>query len=377
MDGSSQLPVVKHSRKRQTTRRMSTRLRGTTKPKRPKDYRAPTIKDVAERAGVAPGTVSNVLTGRRPVAEDLRQQVLRAVDALGYRPNQIAASLRTRQTRSIGIVVPDLKNPFFAELVYHIDELAATSNYQTLLVGSNETEIREVERIQALIARRVDGLIIAPTRDGVSEIALPPITRFPTVFVDRGFGSGGFDTITADSRDAGYRGARHLIEIGHRDIAILMTTAQLTNISDRVEGCCRALAEAGLANRKQVISGSWTIEGCRRALEPALLGKRRPTAVFAMAYVATLGAIQAIRRVGLAFPEEISVLGFDDSEWMTALHPYVSTMRQPVKEISSLAWNRLCARIAGKAGGPLRVQLPCTLEVRESTSPPAAVLLRR
>jgi len=311
------------------------------------------------------------------VAEDLRQQVLKAVDALDYRPNQIAASLRTQRTRSVGIVVPDLTNPFFAEIVYHLDELAATSNYQTLLVGSNETQKREVERIQALIARRVDGLIIAPTRDGVSEIALPPITGFPTVLVDRGFGSDGFDTITADSRDAGYRGARHLIELGHRDIAMLVTTAELTNISDRAEGCCRALAEAGIAGRKQVIYGGWTIEGCRRALEPALVGKRRPTAVFAMAYVATLGAIQAIRRAGLAFPEEISVLGFDDSEWMTVLHPYVSTLRQPVEEISSLAWDRLCARMTGKADDPLRVQLPCTLEVRESTSPPAAIRSHR
>jgi LacI family transcriptional regulator len=377
MDGSSEPSATKRSQKVRAARRMGRRLRGSSKSKATKGGKAPTIKDVAERAQVAPGTVSNVLTGRRPVAEDLRRKVLKAVDALDYRPNQIAASLRTQQTRSIGIVVPDLKNPFFAELVYHIDELAATSNYQTLLVGSNETEIREVERIQALIARRVDGLIIAPTRDGVSEIALPPVARFPTVFVDRGFGFGEFDTITADSRDAGYRGARHLLDLGHRDIAILMTTAELTNISDRVEGCCRALAEAGLADRKQVIGGSWTIEGCRRALEPALLGMCRPTAVFAMAYVATLGAIQAIRRAGLAFPEEISVLGFDDSEWMTALHPYVSTVRQPVKEIASLAWNRLSARIAGKGGSPFRVQLPCTLEVRESTLPPAVLSHRR
>jgi len=318
-----------------------------------------------------------VLTGRRPVTEHLRQKVLRAVRALDYRPNQIAASLRTQQTRSVGIVVPDLKNPFFAELVYHIDELAAASNYQTLLVGSNETEKREVKRLQALVARRVDGLIIAPTRDSVSEIAFGPATRLPIVLVDRGFGSLDFDTVSSDSLDAGYRGVRYLLEVGHRDIAILATTAELRNISERVEGYCRALAEAGLTENRQVIYGGWTIESCRRALEPALLGTRRPTAVFATAYVATLGAIQAIRTVGVSFPDEISVLGFDDSEWMTVLHPYVSTLRQPVKDISFQAWNRLCARIAGKADGYLRAQLPCTLEVRESTSAPAAIRSHR
>jgi LacI family transcriptional regulator len=356
---------------------MKDRSRGGPRANKPKSGKVSTIKDVAEMAGVAPGTVSNVLTGRRVVAQDLRRRVLRAVEALDYRPNQIAASLRSQQSRSVGIVVPDLMNPFFGELLYHIDQLAAASNFQTLLVGSNETEIREAERIQGLTARRVDGLIIAPTRDGISDGALPFIVGIPTVLVDRGFGFAGFDTITADSREAGYRGARHLLELGHRDIAILVTSTELENISDRAEGFYTALAEAGAASRKQVINGSWTIEGCRRALEPVLLRKNRPTAVFALAYVATLGAVQAIRNVGLAFPEEISVLGFDDSEWMTALHPYVSTLRQPVKEISSLAWNQLSGRIAGNAGGPVRAKLPCTLEIRESTSPPPAIRSRQ
>jgi LacI family transcriptional regulator len=348
-----------------------------SRAKKPKSDKPSTIKDVAEMAGVAPGTVSNVLTGRRSVAPDLRQRVLRAVEVLDYRPNQIAAGLRSQQTRSLGIVVPDLMNPFFAELVYHLDRLAAASNYQTLLAGSNETEKLEAERIQGLIARRVDGLIIAPARDGVSEDALPFIAGTPTVLLDRGFGFNGFDSITADGRDAGYRGARHLLELGHRDIAVLVTSTELENVSDRADGFYTALAEAGAASRRQVINGGWTIEGCRRALEPVLIKKNRPTAVFAVAYVATLGAIQAIRGAGLAFPEEISVLGFDDSEWMRVLHPYVSTLRQPVKEMSSLAWNQLSGRIAGSTGGPVRAKLPCTLEIRESTAPPSAIRPRQ
>jgi LacI family transcriptional regulator len=356
---------------------MKIRSPGGSTAKKPKSDKPSTIKDVAEMAGVAPGTVSNVLTGRRSVAQDLRQRVLRAVEALDYRPNQIAAGLRSQQTRSLGIVVPDLMNPFFAELVYHLDRLAANSNYQTLLAGSNETEILEAERIQSLIARRVDGLVIAPTRDGVSEGVLPSIAGTPTVLLDRGFGFDGFDSITADSRDAGYRGARHLLELGHRDIAVLVTSTELGNISDRAEGFYTALAEAGAGSRRQVIDGGWTIDGCRRALEPVLLKKKRPTAVFAVTYVATLGAIQAIRSAGLAFPEEISVLGFADSEWMTVLHPYVSTLRQPVKEMSSLAWNQLFGRIGGNTGGPVRAKLPCTLEIRESTSPPSAIRSRQ
>src|SRR5271168_3987426 len=166
---------------------MKDRSRGGPRGKKPMSGKASTIKDVAEMAGVAPGTVSNVLTGRRAVAQDLRRRVLRAVEALDYRPNQIAASLRSQQSRSVGIVVPDLMNPFFGELLYHIDQLAATSNFQTLLVGSNEKEIRKAERIQGLTSRRVGGLVIATTRVGRSGGASPFIAGIPTVVIGRCF----------------------------------------------------------------------------------------------------------------------------------------------------------------------------------------------
>jgi LacI family transcriptional regulator len=325
-----------------------------------KVHKPPTIKDVAKRARVATATVSHVLSGRRAVADNLRKRVLKAVDALGYRPNQVAASLRQRQTRSVGIVVPDLTNPFFASLVHHIEELAADSGYQILLVGSNENPEREAERVQALIARRVDGLIVMPTGDKVSVLDRGGP---PTVLVDRGFDAAGYDRIAADNGEGGYIGTRHLLDLGHRDIAIL-ATSKLGNIEERVEGYCRALAEAGFAQHERVVYGGVTIDSCREAIRPELHKEDRPTAIFGTAYVATLGAVQAIRAANLSIPEDISLLGFDDSDWMTVLRPYVSTIRQPIQDIATSSWNRLHARLAGDAEGNLRLQLPCTLEVR-------------
>jgi len=336
-------------------------------------YRVATVRDVAERAGVAPGTVSNVLTGRRPVAEGLRQLVLKAVEALDYHPNHVAASLRLQQTRSIGIVVPDLTNPFFSAFVRHVEELAAESNYQILLVGSNESKSREADRVRTLIARRIDGLIIAPTQDDVGETMGDAGGLPPTVLVDRAIDTEEFDVIGADNFDAGYCGARHLLKLGHRDIALAVTAAGLANIRERIEGYRHAMTEAGLADRVQLIHGGLTIDSCRESVLHQLMGERRPSAIFATAYVATLGAIQAIRGTSLVFPEDISLLGFDDFEWMTALRPYISTLRQPIHEIAANAWNLLHARLVGEVNGHLRVRLPCTLEVRESTCPPSTV----
>jgi LacI family transcriptional regulator len=337
----------------------------------------PTIRDVAARAGVATATVSNVLTGRRPVADGLRRVVLAAVQELGYERNHLAASLRLQRTRSVGIVVPDLTNPFFAELVRQIEEAAARSGFQILLVDSNEEPSREAARIRALLARRIDGLVMAPTTDSVTCLGADR-RHPPTILIDRGLDLAGFDSVGADNVEACYRGCRHLLELGHKEIALLVTVRDLANIRDRIAGYRRALAEYACADRDRVIIGGAAIEGCRAAIEPHLRGSGRPTAVFAAAYVATLGAIQAIRAVDLAFPEDVSLLGFDDFDWMTVLRPYVSTMRQPVAEMASHAWTLLMSRCEQDgAEEHARLRLPCTLEVRESTRPPSSVAARR
>jgi LacI family transcriptional regulator len=332
----------------------------------------PTIRDVAARAGVAPATVSNVLTGRRGVAAEKQRLVQEAVEALGYRPNHIAASLRRRHTRTVGIVVPDITNPFFTAIVRRIEELAADADYQSVLVDANESTAREGARIRALLARMIDGLIVAPTEDDLSAHAALLDRMPPTVLIDRGFGLAGFDTLAADNVDAARRGARHLLELGHRDISLLVSARELANIRDRIEGYRQALAEAGCAARPRVVIGGASVESCRAAIEQELRRADRPSAIFAATHPATLGAIKAIRALDLAFPDDVSLLGFDDSEWMTVLRPYVSTIVQPTAELAEQAWQMMASRFA-RSGAPFaHIRLPCTVQVRESTRPPPA-----
>jgi LacI family transcriptional regulator len=356
-------------------RRLEAALNETVRPGR--TSKPPTIRDVAELASVAPATVSNVLTGRRPVAEDRKQRVLAAVAQLGYRPNHLAASLRRQETRTIGIVIPDLTNPFFAALVHRIEELAAESDYQILLMSSNEDAEQEAHRVEVLLARQTDGLIIAPARDDLSAFAASAADLPPTVLVDRGFGLPGFDTIAADNFDAAKRGCQHLLSLGHRDIVLVVSDTGLANIADRVAGYRAALDEAGLANRARVVVGGFTVDGCRGAIEQELRRADRPTAIFSAAYIATLGAIKAIRALDLAFPDNVSLLSFDDSDWMMALRPYVSAVAQPVEEMAAEAWRLLKQRLTGEGGDVARVRLPCSLQVRESTRPPSAAKAKR
>ena len=327
----------------------------------------PTMRDVAERAGVAPATVSNVLSGRRQVRPELRERVTAAIAATGYRPNQLASSLRRMRTDTVGIVVPDLTNPFFAALVHRLEDLAAEDGYQILLVGSNEDETRENDRLQTLLSRQIDGLIMVPARDETAARHTNRLRLPPTVLMDRGFGHADFDTVTADNLDAAARGCAHLIALGHRDIAFVVTSPTLDNMRERIDGYRAALAAAGLTEHARILAGGFTIEGCRGVIEQELLRAEPPSAIFAATYVATLGAVKAIRALDLDFPGEVSLLGFDDTDWMTVLRPYLSTVAQPVAAMADAAWSLLRERLIDRQGPCRHLRLPCTLAVREST----------
>lgn len=325
-----------------------------------------TISDVARLAGVAPSTVSNVLTGRKPVAEPSRRAVLAAVAELDYRTNHLASSLRFGRTQSVGVVVPDLTNPFFSSFVKEIERLASADRFQILLMSSHEDPAEEEERVRALLARQVDGLVVAASRDEVPNADASSIAGTPAVLVDRAFRSAGFDTVAADNEEACRTGTRHLLELGHRDIVFLATAEGLCNMGERVGGYRGALGDAGLAERERVVFGGLTVESCRSATERELRRADRPTAIFASAYVATLGAAKAIRAVDLAFPDDVSLLGFDDSDWMTVLRPYVSTIQQPIDRLAASAWRLLMRRIEHPSAPIQHESVPCMLRPRES-----------
>src|ERR1700691_3582264 len=201
--------------------------------------RAPTIRDVASRAGVSVATASNVVNGNRPVGEASRRSVVAAIAALGYRLDRSASALRGKSTRLVGMVVPDITNVFFASLVHGVEALAERDGYDLLIVSSSEDAAKERRRVEALVARRIDGLIVVPASDdsmaavagGAHAARLPP-----AVLIDRGAGAPGFDTVHADCDAGGYAAARHLIGLGHRDIAILTHSKRLEKIQQPTAG---------------------------------------------------------------------------------------------------------------------------------------------
>ncbi len=338
--------------------------------------RPPTIRDVAARAGVSPATVSNALSGLRGVTGDRRRAVLEAVEALGYKSNHMASSLRRGETRTVGIVVPNLGNEYFASLVRQWERIASQSGYEIMVVASGEDPATEARRIGSLIARRIDGLLVVAADDDFGSMPGFPAGLPPTVLVDRAFGHADFDTVASGNFDAGYRGAQHLVELGHRDITLLISSTNHTHLRDRVEGYRRALAEAGLAARERIVFGGGTAEGARSAIEQDLRRPDPPTAIFAATFYGTLGAVKAISALDVAFPDDISLLGFEHSEWMTAVRPYISTVGQSVDELALRAWETLRDRIRGEPADLARVLLGFRFDIRESTRPPKAVALR-
>jgi LacI family transcriptional regulator len=335
--------------------------------------RAPTIRDVALRAGVSVATASNVVNGARPVGEASRAKVLEAIEALDYRLDRAASALRGRSTRLIGMVVPDITNVFFASLVNGVEALAEREGYDLLIVSTSEDAAKERRRVEALVARRIDGLIVVPAADdtmpalrgGRDASRLPP-----AVLIDRGAEAPEFDTVRADCAAGGYAAACHLIDLGHRDIAILTHSKGLDNIEQRIVGCRRALNEAGLDGRDRVIYGGHDLESLRSAIELELYRPDRPTAIFALTNVCALASIKAARALGLEIPGDVSIVGFDDFDWMSALSPYLTTIAQPVDDFACTAWRLLMRRLKGDVESDVeRIELPCTLKVRESTGP--------
>jgi len=357
------------SAKRPRTKRAKATRSRAVRTKSPAARSVPTIRDVALRAGVSPATVSNVLSGVRGVRAESRNAVTKAAAALGYKSNHMASSLRRGTTRTIGVVVPDLANEFFSGLVTQWEAQAAQAGYEMIVASSGDDVPTETRRLQSLIARRVDGLLITTSQDDFGAAAGFPADLPPAVLVDRAFGHPRFDTVASDNIAAGHRGTQHLLELGHRDIVVLTPADTHVHLRDRVTGYRRALKEAGLAAHARLVTGGRTAEECRVAAERELRRPDRPTAIFATTFFATVGAIRAIQALGLAMPQQISLVGFEHSEWMTVFRPCLTAVAQQRDELAAHSWRTLMERIGDPAAAPRHVAIPVHLNIRDSVRP--------
>jgi len=324
-----------------------------------------TIRDVAEKAGVSVATVSHVINGTRKVAPETEARVRRAMEELGYQPNAIAQSLRKRTTYAIGILVSDITNPFFATLVRGAEDAALEAGYSVIVCNSDEDPQKEDMYIRALWRRRIDGMLIAPTRDGTSPAIQELAQRkLPFVFVDRKAKGIEADAVLSDNVGGAYLATKHLIERGHKRIGIILGIPGATTTEERLLGYRQALEEASLPfSEELVVWGGYRMEGGRKACAKLLSLMDPPTAIFSTNNLMTLGVLQELFHRGIKIPEKIAVVGFDDLEWAEIVHPPLTVVAQRPYEIGYQAFKLLLGRL-NRFEGIQEVRVPVELKIR-------------
>jgi LacI family transcriptional regulator len=328
----------------------------------------PSIADVAARAGVSATTVSHALSGRRPVSDGAVAAVRRAVVDLGYVPHHSARSLRRGRTQMIGLLVPDVGNPYFAQLARGMDEVAQRSAY-ALVIGSTEFDAgRESRFLEVLAEGSIDGLAYASgARPPVADLAAFAADR-PLVAVDAVVHGLDAATIVSDHRRGGRLVGEHLRQLGHRHVLLVNGPPDVASSRDRRAGFLAAFADGELELHEA--AGDYRGPSGAVAVRGALArGRRRFTAVFAANDAMAAGALQALHHAGLAVPREVSVAGFDDAPLAALLHPGLTTVRQHGAELGRAAARRLLAALDAGAGSATdHTVLDVDLVVRDSTA---------
>ncbi|MDO0928237.1 LacI family DNA-binding transcriptional regulator [Streptomyces sp. TG1A-8] len=373
-----------------------------------------TMADVARSAGVSVATVSHVLNGTRPVLPHTRRAVLDAVDALGYTPNTLARSLVTSRTRSIGLAVSAISNPYFTDILQGVEAAALEAGYGLLIADPHDDPAHERKVVRLLHERRVDGMIVAPSAQPDALLAYLRRHAVPTVFLDRviapghdgpgaphthgagtgaGFGQAGpewtgaepsgsgatgpgwagFDQVCAENAGPTARLVTHLTGLGHRRIGLVAGLPGLSTTSERITGYRQALAAAGLVpDDDLVVSGHSESAGAERATAALLALPAPPTALVTANNTMTIGALRALRRAGLAVPDDIALCCFDDFAWADLFAPRLTAVAQPSREIGARAVRVLLDRLAAPERPARLLRLPCTFVHRSSCGCPEA-----
>ncbi|WP_326673136.1 LacI family DNA-binding transcriptional regulator [Streptomyces canus] len=352
----------------------------------------PTMADVARSAGVSVATVSHVLNGTRPVLPHTRQAVLDAVDELGYTPNTLARSLVTSRTRSIGLAVSAISNPYFTEILQGVEAGALEHGYSLLIADPHDDPDHECKVVQLLHERRVDGMIVAPSADPRELVSYLGRHRVPTVFLDRvidgviegvvGGALGGvveapadgpqrFDQVCAENTEPTARLVTHLAGLGHRRIGLVAGLPGLSTTAERITGYRQGLITAGLPyDDDLVVHGDSESAGAERATAALLSLATPPTALVTANNAMTIGTLRALRDRGLSVPDDLALCCFDDFAWADLFSPRLTAIAQPSREIGAQAVRVLLERLAAPDRPARTVRLDCTFVHRTSCGCP-------
>lgn len=329
-----------------------------------------TIKDVAEAAGVSRSTASRALTGRGYVAPVVRDRVRRAARGLGYVPDATARHLRQQASQSIGVLVSDLRNDFYASLASGVGQQARSRQYTMMLADDNGSPEAEAEAAEALVALRVAGVIVTPVSADVTGYLARH--RIPVVEVDRQFAPGVCDAVVVDNSSAAREVTAELIRLGHRRIALVIDEMHWTTGRNRSAGYRAAFAEAGIpVDDSLVVSAGWDVEGAQQEAHKLLSLAEPPTAVFAANNVLAQGVWRAATDLGLEIPRELSLVAFDDVPWMSMVRPGITAVVQDPVALGQAAVTQLLERISSPGAPARTVMLAASVRHRGSTAPPA------
>src|SRR5215213_4162361 len=322
------------------------------------------IKDVAERAGVSPATVSRVLNGAASVRAEYRERVLRVIEELGYRPNRLASNLRRQKAEMIGIVVSDIENPHFTQMVRAAEDAAYRKGYRLLLCNTDEEADKQRAYLEMLAGERALGVILVPSDPAGDEISWLLDLDIPVVAFDRSVDDPRADSVVSDGEDAARRATEHLLAAGHRHVAFLGGRTGIETAERRRAGYEAAMREAGLAAREA--DGGYRIEPAFAAMEQLLEHDGDVTALVVANNLMAIGALKALTRSGRQLPEDMALVAIDDPFWAELVEPPLTVLAQPVRAMADAAMRLLFERLAQRRAEPCHEVFPFELKMRGS-----------
>jgi DNA-binding LacI/PurR family transcriptional regulator len=336
-----------------------------------------TMRQIAERAKVSIGTVSHVINETAAVRPKLRERVLEVIRSMGYQPSALAQGLRKNRTNMLGMVIPDITNPFFPSVVRGVEDVAYKRSFRVILCNADNDPAKEASYVSELRSYRISGLLIIPAggADIVDHLKAYASASVPVVCIDRVPDGWKGDAVLVANTEGAYQATRYLIQMGHKRLAVISGPLGLTNSAERLQGFTCALNEAGIAIEPEFVQESRfdTVSGYQAALR-LLRMLPRPTAIFACNDLMAFGVLQAARELGLRCPEDISIAGFDSLEFTKFTDPSLTSVYQPGYQLGATAARLLLERVDGLRSAPKKVVLPTDLKKRNSVGPPHAAV---
>ncbi|MDA5107920.1 LacI family DNA-binding transcriptional regulator [Brevibacillus thermoruber] len=328
----------------------------------------PTIEDVAKRANVSIATVSRVINRQGGVRQKTEARILAAIEELNYIPNAVARSMVKKTTNTIGIIIPDVNNPFFPTVVSGIEQKAREKGYFTFLCNTNESADTERELLTILLERSVDGLIITTADEAGDQLQTVMDAKIPVVAVDRAIKKFEVDTVLVGNVDGAYQATRHLILQGHKRIAIICGPQNTTPGYERFVGYKRALDDYGIpVVQEYVLEGDFKEESGRRLTKQLYQLPERPTAIFSSNNLMTVGCMKALYELDWKLGEEVSFIGFDDVDIATFVNPPLTVVSRPMRKLGEVAFEMLYERMTeGWDGAKRHYVLSPELKIRQS-----------